>query len=76
MRFEVFTTVSIHVEIFWVLEPFSVVVGYQRFGESCCLHLHNEDAGSVFQCDEHVTKYKTISVLALLQYILCAVNLT
>jgi len=32
--------VKIQVEVFWVVTPCSVVVGYQRFGEPCCLHLH------------------------------------
>jgi hypothetical protein len=30
------------------MTPFSVVVGYQRFGGSCCLHLQSED-GSFFR---------------------------
>jgi hypothetical protein len=30
----------IQVEIFWVVVRCSVVVGYQRFGGPCCLHLH------------------------------------
>jgi len=29
------------VEVFWVVTPFGVVVGYQRFGEPCC-HLQGE----------------------------------
>jgi hypothetical protein len=28
------------VEVFWIVTPCSVVVGYQRFRGSCCLHLH------------------------------------
>jgi hypothetical protein len=28
------------VEVCWVVTPCSVVVGYQCFGEPCCLHLH------------------------------------
>jgi hypothetical protein len=31
-RFEVFMAVKIHVEVFWVVTPCSVVVRYQRFG--------------------------------------------
>jgi hypothetical protein len=27
------------VDVFWVVTPCSVAVGYQRFGEPCCLHL-------------------------------------
>jgi hypothetical protein len=37
--FEVFTTVKIRIEVFWVVTLCSVVVGYQRFGGPCCLHL-------------------------------------
>jgi len=29
--FEAFTAVKIHVEVFWILTPCSVVIGYQRF---------------------------------------------
>jgi hypothetical protein len=28
------------VEVFWVVTPYSVVVGYQRFRGPCCLDLH------------------------------------
>jgi hypothetical protein len=33
------------VEVLSVVTPCSVVVGYQRFGGSCCLHLQGEVAG-------------------------------
>jgi hypothetical protein len=36
---EVFMAVSFHVEVFWVMTPYSVIVGHQRFGGPCCLHL-------------------------------------
>jgi len=29
---------KIQVEVFWVMTPCSVAVGYHRFGEPCCLH--------------------------------------
>jgi len=32
-------TVDMEVDVFWVLTPCSVVLGYQRFGGPCCLHL-------------------------------------
>jgi hypothetical protein len=32
------------VEVFWVVTPCSVVVGYQRFGVPCCLHLQGENS--------------------------------
>jgi hypothetical protein len=40
LNFEAFTEVKIQVQVFWVVTSFSVVVGYQRFGAPCCLHLH------------------------------------
>jgi len=40
--FEVFTTVKIQVEVFWVVSPCSVVIGYQRFGDPWYLHLQGE----------------------------------
>jgi len=33
-------TMKIHVVVFWVVTPYSDMVGYQRFG-GCCLHLHS-----------------------------------
>jgi cephalosporin hydroxylase len=33
-RFQIFTAVKIQVEVFWVVTPYSVAVGYQRFGGS------------------------------------------
>jgi hypothetical protein len=34
------------VEVFWVVNQWSVVVRYQGFGEICCLHLQDENEGS------------------------------
>jgi hypothetical protein len=44
-RFEVFTAAKIQVEVFWIVMPCRVAVGYQHFGRPCCLHLQ----GEVFQ---------------------------
>jgi hypothetical protein len=38
--------VKIQVDIFWVVTPCSVVVGYQPFGEPCCFHLQGEVNGT------------------------------
>jgi hypothetical protein len=46
VRLEVFMAVKIQTEIFWVVMPCSVVVGYQHFRGPCCLHLHNEVTGN------------------------------
>jgi len=32
--------VKIHVEVVWIVTPYSVAVGYQSFGGPFCLHLH------------------------------------
>jgi hypothetical protein len=40
--FEAFTAVMSQVEVFWVVTPCGVVVGYQRFREPCC----HPDGGS------------------------------
>jgi hypothetical protein len=32
--------VKIEFVFFWVVVPFIVVIGYQRFRGLCCLHLH------------------------------------
>jgi hypothetical protein len=47
-RFEVFTVVKIQVEVFWVVMPRSVAVGYQHFGGPCCISLSGEDLIKVF----------------------------
>jgi len=36
--FEAFAAVMFHVEVFWIVTPCSIVVGYQRFRGPCCLH--------------------------------------
>jgi len=33
---------KIQVEVFWIVTPCTLVVGYQRFGDPCCLHFHGE----------------------------------
>jgi hypothetical protein len=33
---------TFQVEVFWGVTQCSVVVGYQRFGAPCCLHLQGE----------------------------------
>jgi hypothetical protein len=40
--FEAFTGVMFQVEVFWVVTPCSVVVGYQNFRSPWCLHLQGE----------------------------------
>jgi hypothetical protein len=40
--FKGFTVVMIKVEVFWVVTPCSIVVGYRRFGGPCCFHLQDE----------------------------------
>jgi len=34
--------IEVHVAVFWVVTPCSDVVGYQRFGRPCCIHLQGE----------------------------------
>jgi len=35
----------IQVEVFWVVMPCSIAVGYQHFRGPCCLHLQGEATG-------------------------------
>jgi len=46
-RIEVFMEMKIKVEVFLVVMPCSVVVGYQHFRGSFCPHLHPEDEGGM-----------------------------
>jgi len=41
-RLEVLTAINTQVVVLWVVTPCSYVVGYQRFGEPLCLHLHGD----------------------------------
>jgi hypothetical protein len=41
-RFEAYMAMMVQVDVFWVVPPCSVVVGGQRFGGPCCLHLQGE----------------------------------
>jgi len=54
-RFLVFAAVKFQVELFWVVTPFSFVVGYQRFGSPCCLYLQGEVTTTTLH---HVTTQK------------------
>jgi hypothetical protein len=41
-RFESFTAAMFEIEVFWVVMPCSVALGYRRFRGPCCLHLQVE----------------------------------
>jgi hypothetical protein len=43
--FEAFTAVIFQVEVFWIVTPCSVMVGYRRCRGPCCLHLQDEVKG-------------------------------
>jgi hypothetical protein len=49
--------VMFQVEIFWVVMPCSVVVGCQRFGGPCCLHLHGEVTTEAARSSETLISY-------------------
>jgi hypothetical protein len=40
-NFEAVTAVTL-VEVFWVVTPFNVTVGYQTFGGQFCFHLQGD----------------------------------
>jgi len=42
VKFEVFTAMKIQVVVFRVVTPSNNVVGYQRFGGPCWLHLQSK----------------------------------
>jgi hypothetical protein len=49
--FEGFTAVMFQFEVFRLVTPCSVVVGYQRFRDPCCLHLQVEVFWVVTPCN-------------------------
>jgi len=56
VSFEAFTAVMFQVEVFWVVTPCNVVVGYQRFRDPCCLCGHPTDGhGDVGILAQHCT---------------------
>jgi hypothetical protein len=55
---------AIHVVALWVVTPCNDVVVYQRFGGSCCLHIHSlqtEEGGSRVLRILHILHYYTVS---------------
>jgi hypothetical protein len=55
--FEVFTAVMFQVELFLVLNPCSVVAGYQHFRGPCCLHLQDEVKIKAARTSETLVSY-------------------
>jgi len=55
--FGTFTAVMFQVEVFWVVTPCSVVVGYQSFRGPCCLHLQGEVKIEAAWTSETVVSY-------------------
>jgi hypothetical protein len=53
VRFQVLMALTIQVEVFWVVTPCSVVVGYQRFGGPFYLHLQGGTSVSYHQITRH-----------------------
>jgi len=45
-RFEVSVVVKIQAEVFWIVIPCSVVIGYRHFKSLCCLHLQSKVTGN------------------------------
>jgi hypothetical protein len=54
-RLEVFMAVNIQIKVFWIVTPCSDVVGYQRFGGSCCLHVQGEEKKRWYFLSQHYT---------------------
>jgi hypothetical protein len=57
MRVEVLTVVEIQIEVFWVVMLCSVVVGYQCFRGSCCLHVQGEVKMEAVRTSETLVSY-------------------
>jgi hypothetical protein len=53
--------VCVLVEVFWVVTPCSVAVGYRRFEGACCLKME-ADLGFILHCRENLkSRIKLIS---------------
>jgi hypothetical protein len=55
-RLEIFTVMKTHV-VFWVVTPYSDVVGYQYFRGPCCLHLQGEVKMEAARSSEPLVSY-------------------
>jgi len=61
--------VKIQVEVFCVVTQYSDVVGYQRFGGSCCLHLQGE--GDVhLHTERHSTLFAKAILFCLIRHVM------
>jgi len=59
---EVFTAIKIQVEVYWVVTPCSVAVGYHRFEGPCCPHFTLSFGGSkVLRNDDILPRNYTAS---------------
>jgi hypothetical protein len=75
-RFDIFTVEKIQVKVLCGVTPCSVVVGYQRFGGSCCLHLQGDlelkcialKYNYILSCSGFFFQEKTVSLIWALQW--------
>jgi hypothetical protein len=59
VHFNFLTSVAFQFDVFWVVTPCSVVVGYQqRFRDPCCLHLHNPEDLEVTLTSKTLVSYQ------------------
>jgi hypothetical protein len=48
VRFQVLTAASMKIDVFWDVEPCSLVEVYRRFRAACCLHHQGDDLFHIY----------------------------
>jgi hypothetical protein len=67
LRSEVLTAVKMSMLVFWVVTPCGLVNGYQRFGGTYRLHLHQEPVISLCHSQSYIEVSETENSLSLLR---------
>jgi hypothetical protein len=77
VRLEVFTSVKVYIVLLWFMIPYSLVGGYQCFGETVAVLMVDEDGGSMFLRNlcTHLSHYKCCTHKTTIEFAFSFANL-